>query len=178
MQLLKVSDHPVTCDRWKQAVSNRLWINQCIPSGKASAYWTQNTKNQQSRSVLPLEVSLGVLPSQRYVSSGPPLLSVRPWSLSAACRPSGFCGSFCVLCGPHRPRHRLPFHSEGTNIEFSPSDLRHLGEGNALPMMSGPATPLLMCALNIPHNTLQGQLYTSCMTWVAKRMWVHFVHLL
>ncbi len=38
-------------------------------------------------------------------------------------------------------------------------------------MMSSQATVRLICALNNPHNTLQGQLqiafYASCMTWLV-----------
>lgn len=72
-------------------------------------------------SFLPLEVSPWAPLSQLYVSSCPPLLSEHLSSLSAACRPSGFCGSSCGLCVLfHLGRHRLPLHSVEMNIKFSP----------------------------------------------------------
>lgn len=48
-------------------------------------------------------------------------------------------------------------------------------------MISSQAALWLICALNNPHNTLQGEVqitfYVSCMTWLVIVMWVHLLHL-
>lgn len=83
----------------------RSWPDAILPR-------PQSVEESTGPSLLPLWVSPWVLLCRLCASSCPPPLSGRPWSPSAACRPSWFCGSFCALCGP---LHLHPLRSAEMN---------------------------------------------------------------
>lgn len=120
---------------------NHLWIIQfmwtCERSRSSPAQmqrvdeqlYNQPAKSLNSNTPLPLGVSSWVPPSPLCVASSPLPLSGHPWSLSATCRPSGFCGFFCGLCDLLRlAAHRLPRRSVKIKRQVQLSDLQPSGK--------------------------------------------------
>lgn len=121
-----VGNPEIVSQYWKRSWAFYLvWVLSPNPrvenvTAQSFKHAVRTSDHQQDISFLPLEVSSWVPLFPIYVSSSPLLLSEHPSSPSAACHPSGFCGSFCALCGPlHLFRRHLPLHSVEMNIKFN-----------------------------------------------------------